>query len=76
MNKEERLQFVQQMIVKLRTFLLSTDPVISISIDGMSATYDHKGAREYLQELEQEERNIVSPRRMMRRVDMRRAFDA
>jgi len=35
----ERIQFVQQMIEKLREFLLSTDPVISINVDGMSATY-------------------------------------
>jgi len=72
---DARLEFIQTMITKLRLFLISSDPVISLSIDGMSATYDRNGAWDMLQKLEQEERQILNPRRMMRRVDMRGAFD-
>jgi len=70
----ERIQFVQQMIEKLREFLLSTDPVISINVDGMSATYDRNGAWDMLEKLEQEERKILKPRRLVSGVDLRGAF--
>ena len=71
----ERLQFVQQMIIKLRTFLLSSDVVTSISIDGGgAASFDRSGAWKMLQELEQEEQNLVAPRRMMKTVDLRDSF--
>ena len=55
----ERLEFVQQMIAKLRNFFLTTDPVIAIGVDGGgSSTYDRKGAYEMLKELELEERRL------------------
>ena len=73
--KEERLQFVRQMIVNLRTFLLTSNQTTSISIDGAgTTTYDQKGAREYLKELEREERNLVNPNRWMRSIDLSEAF--
>ena len=72
----ERLEFVQQMIAKLRNFFLTTDPVIAIGVDGGgSSTYDRKGAAEMLKELEQEERRLLHPKRMMKTTDLRRAFD-
>ena len=71
----ERLQFIQQMISNLRTFLLSNDPVVSISVDGGgSATYDRKGAWDMLKELEREERRLTNPRPMMKNVDLRGSF--
>ena len=72
----DRLQFIQQMIVKLRTFLLSSDPVRSITVDGISASYDHEGARKYLQELEREERNLLNPKGYRKHIDLRNAFGA
>jgi hypothetical protein len=73
--KEEKLQFVRAMIVKLRTFLLTTDELISMSIDGGGAvSYDRKGAWERLKELELEERNLVNPNRWVRSIDLSQAF--
>jgi len=70
-----RLEFVQAMIAKLRTFLLTTDEVYSISIDGAGTTvYDRKGAREQLKELEQEEKNLLNPHRWMRSIDLSQSF--
>lgn len=63
------------MIIKLRTFLLTTDAVTSISVDGMSASYDRKGAWDMLKELEREERNIVNPNRYRKHVDLQHAFE-
>ena len=73
--RKARLEFIQAMIVKLRLFLISSDPVISLNIDGMNAAYDRDGVWNMLKQLEQEERHILNPRRMMRRVDMRGAFE-
>ena len=73
-KKNDRLDYIQKMIVKLRTFLLSTDPVTSVNVDGVSVSLNRRDAREHLKELEQEERNILNPRRMMNRVDLRGAF--
>ena len=74
-TQSNRLKFVQQMIVKLRTYLLSSEPVISVDIDGGGVvTYDRKGAWEMLQELENEERRILQPRRLVGSVDLREAF--
>ena len=71
----QRLQFVQQMISNLRTFLLSNDPVVSISVTGGgSATYDRKGAWDMLKKLEREERNLLNPNRWMRSIDLSQAF--
>ena len=73
--REEKLQYVREMIVKLRTFLLTTDEVQSISIDGAGTTaYDRKGAREHLKELERQEANLLRPNRWMRSIDLSQAF--
>jgi hypothetical protein len=70
-----RLQFVQQMIGNLRTFLVSGEPVVSISSDGGgSVSYDRKGAWEMLKELEREERNLLNPNNWMRSIDLSQAF--
>jgi len=69
-----RLEYIQKMIIKLRTFLLSTDPVTSVSVDGISASYNRKDAREHLKELEREEQNLVNPNRWMRSIDLSKAF--
>ena len=74
-TKQEKLQFVQAMIIKLRMFLLTSEPIVSLTDDsGQSMTYDRKGAREYLAELEKEEQNLLYPNRWMRSVDLSRAF--
>ena len=58
----ERLQFVQEMIRQLRTFFLSSEPVVSINVDGGgSVTYDRRGAWEMLKELEKEEQRLLNP---------------
>ena len=65
--KETKLQFVQKMIVKLRTFLLTSEPVLSMNVEGGAAvTYDREGAREMLKEYEKEEQNLLNPNRWMR----------
>ena len=71
----ERLQFKQDMIVKLREFFRSSEPVISLTDDtGQSITYDRKGAWEMLEELERQEQNILKPRRLVGGIDLRCAF--
>lgn len=70
-----RLQFIQEMIIKLRTFLLTTDPVVSISVDGSgSATYDRSGAWNMLKTLEKEEQALLKPNRYKKQIDLRGAF--
>jgi len=70
-----RLEFVQAEIAKLREFLLSSEPVVSISVDGGGAvSYDRKGAWEMLKELELEEQRLTNPRRMMKNVDLSGSF--
>lgn len=70
-----RLQFIQEMIIKLRTFLLTTDPVVSISVDGNgSATYDRSGAWNMLKTLEKEEQALLKPNRYKKQIDLRGAF--
>ena len=71
----DRLEFIQGMIAKLRAFYMSSEPVLSLTDDsGQSITYDRKGAWEMLKELEQEERKILKPRRLVGGVDLRNAF--
>ena len=71
----ERLEFIQSMIAKLRAFYLSSEPIVSLTDDaGQSITYDRKGAWEMLKELEQEERNLLKPRRLVSGVDLRNAY--
>ena len=71
----DRLEFIQGMIAKLRAFYMSSEPVLSLTDDvGQSITYDRKGAWEMLKELEQEERKILKPRRLVGGVDLRGAF--
>jgi len=73
--KEQRLQFVQAMIIKLRTYLLSSEPIVSLTDDsGQSMTYDRKGAREMLKEYEKEEQHLLHPNRWMRSIDLSKAF--
>ena len=73
--REQKLEYVRAMIDKLRAFLLTTDEVHSISIDGAGTTvYDRKGAREYLKELEREEKNLLNSNRWMRSIDLSQAF--
>jgi hypothetical protein len=73
---EGRLQFVQEMIVKLRTFFLTNDPVVMLNVEGGGAvSYDRKLAWEMLKELEIEEDRLLNPRRRMKNVDLRGAFD-
>jgi hypothetical protein len=70
----EKLEFVQQRIVQLRQFLLSGQPVTSISHDGMSVTFDRRGALEELTEMERQERLLMQGSRWIRKVDMSGAF--
>jgi hypothetical protein len=73
--KEEKLQFVRAMITKLRAFLLSSEPIVSLTDDsGQSITYARKDAWDMLQKLEQEERNLVNPNRWIRSIDLSQAY--
>ena len=70
-----KLEFYQGMIVKLRTFLLTSEPVVSLTDDsGQSITYDRKGAFEMLEYYERQERNLLYPNRWMRSIDLSQAF--
>ena len=63
------------MIIKLRTYLQNSEPILSLTDDsGQSITYDRKGAKEYLKELEKEEQNLLYPNRWMRSIDLSKAF--
>ena len=71
----DKLQFNKEMIVKLREFLLSSEPVLSVTDDsGQSITYDRKGAYEMLKELEREEQKMLKPRRWVQSIDLGGAF--
>ena len=75
LSKLERLNFLQAMIAKLRTFLLTSEPIVSINVEGGGAvSYDRKGAWDMLKDLELEEQKLRNPRRMIRHVDMSEAF--
>ena len=64
------------MIAKLRAFMLSSEPILSLTDDsGQSMTYDRKGAWEMLQQLDLEEERLVRPRRFMKHVDLGNAFE-
>jgi hypothetical protein len=71
-----RLQFVQEMIVSLRSFMLTSSPVISLTDDsGQSISYDRKGAWDMLKELEREEKMIMNPTGYRKHIDLRNAFE-
>ena len=73
--REARFQNVQAMIIKLRTYLLTSEPIVSLTDDsGQSITYDRKGAIEMLKEYEAEERRFLKPRRLVSGVDLREAY--
>jgi hypothetical protein len=63
------------MIAKLQLFLLSSEPVVSLSVDGGGAvSYDRKGAWEMLKELQKEEKQLLNPNGWMRSIDLSEAF--
>ncbi|MDR2754655.1 MAG: hypothetical protein LBC20_03020 [Planctomycetaceae bacterium] len=69
-----KLEFVQQRIVQLRTFLLSNEPVLSVSGSGMSVTYDRSGALAELKELERQETDLLNPTHRFKTIDLGGSF--
>ena len=70
-----KLEFYQGMIAKLRTFLSTSEPVVSLTDDsGQSITYDRKGAFEMLKYYERQEQNLLRPNRWMRSIDLSESF--
>jgi hypothetical protein len=65
-----KLEFVQQRITQLRTFLLSGNPVTSLSYEGRSVTYDRSGAQLELKDLENQEQMLLYGKRWIRKIDM------
>ena len=72
--KEEKLQFIRQRIKQLREFLLTSNQVLSLNVDGMSASFDCAGAIKELQDLERQEMNLLHPNNWIRSVDLSQAF--
>ncbi|MCL2745202.1 MAG: hypothetical protein FWE67_15270 [Planctomycetaceae bacterium] len=66
----EKLDFVRQRIVQLRQFLLSNNQTLSVSHDGMSTTFDRKGALEELAEMERQEKVLTQGSGWIRNIDM------
>ena len=73
-SKEEKLQFIRQRIKQLREFLLTNNQLLSLNVDGMSASFDRAGAVKELQDLERQEMNLLKPNNWIRSVDLSRAF--
>jgi hypothetical protein len=69
-----QLEFVQQRIVQLRMFLLSNEPVTSVSVDGMSVSYDRAGALTELRELEKQEQDLMNPNHRYKNIDLSKSF--
>jgi hypothetical protein len=69
-----KLEFVQQRILQLRTFLLSNEPVLAVSVSGMSVSYDRAGALAELKELERQEQDLLHPNHRFRYIDLQKAF--
>jgi hypothetical protein len=69
-----KLEFVQQRILQLRTFLLSNEPVLSVNGSGMSVTYDRSGALSELKELESQEADLLNPQHRFKNIDLQKAF--
>jgi hypothetical protein len=69
-----KLEFVQERISQLRTFLLSNEPVLSVSVSGMSVAYDRAGALAELKELERQEQDLLTPSHRFRYIDLQHAF--
>ena len=72
--KEEKLQFIRQRIKQLREFLLTSNQVLSLNVDGMSVSFDRAGAIKELQDLERQEMNLLRPNNWMRSVDLSQSF--
>lgn len=73
-EKQAKLEFVQQRILQIRQTLLSSEPVVSLNVGGMSVTFDRKGLLDELRELEREEQDLLRPNRRVRHIDLRNAF--
>ncbi len=69
-----KLEYVRSRILKLREFLLSNEPVASISVAGLSATFDRAGAIAELKMLEREERDLLHPGRRYKNIDLSSAW--
>jgi hypothetical protein len=73
-RKEVKLLYIQERIKQLREFLLSNNQIASLSVDGMSVSFDRDSALEELKELERQEMNLLNPNNWMRSIDLSRAF--
>jgi hypothetical protein len=73
-EKQAKLEFVQQRILQLRQYLLTSEPVVSLNVGGQSIVFDRKGAIDELRELEREEQDLLRPNRRVQRIDLRKAF--
>ena len=69
-----KLEYVQQRIEQLRSFLLSSLPVTSINVSGESVQFDRAGALAELKDLEQQERDLLHPGNRRKTVDLSHAF--
>ncbi|MCL2304639.1 MAG: hypothetical protein FWC43_04780 [Planctomycetaceae bacterium] len=73
MKKQTRLQFVREMIIKLRTALLNADPTVTnISVDGDSTAYNVEQANKLLEKYEEEERRLSGKFSTLETIDMGR----
>ncbi len=68
------LEYVQRRIRKLRRFLLSNEPVTTISVAGLSVTFDRAGAVVELKMLERRERDLLQPGRRYKSIDLSSAW--
>jgi hypothetical protein len=72
MNEQQqaKLTYIQQRILQLRTFLTSGNPVSSITVDGITVSYDRNSALRELEMLEKQEKAILSPRAWIKSIDL------
>jgi hypothetical protein len=67
---ETKLEYTKKRIEQLRTFLSSSNPIASITVDGMTVTYNRHQAMEELEKMEKQLDALKNPRRWIKSIDL------
>jgi hypothetical protein len=67
---QTKLEYVQMRIQQLRTFLSTGNPVSSITVDGITVTYNRNAALQELDKLERQEAALKNPRSWFKKIDL------
>jgi hypothetical protein len=67
---ETKLEYTKKRIEQLRTFLSGSNPVASVTVDGLTVTYNRHQAMEELEKMEKQLDALKNPRRWIKSIDL------